>query len=250
MSFFSTLTTDTSIAAEKDSVGGNGGPLESGLYSTTVSMAYGIKSAGGAQGLVLSLLTADKKEIRQTLWVSSGTAKGGANFYIDKNGEKQFLPGFIHANALTLLTTGKELSALPTEIKVIKLYSPEAKAEVPTKVEVLVDLLGKEILVGLIKQTVDKTKKNDSTGVYEATGETRDENEIDKLFRAKDRMTTSEIRAQVEEASFVNTWEAKFTGTVKNKAKGASGTAGAPKAAGSFGSAASTAKKPATSLFA
>ena len=249
MSLLANLTSDTSIAAEKDSVGGNGGPLDSGLYPVTVAMAHINKAASGALGLVLSLKTADNKEIRQTLWMNSGTAKGGANFYVDKNGEKQYLPGFVHANALALLTTGKEISAMDTETKVIKLYSPEAKAEVPTKVEVLVDLLGKEILVGLIKQTVDKTKKNDA-GAYEATGETRDENEIDKLFRAKDRMTTSEIRAQVEEASFVNTWETKFTGTVKNKAKGASGTAGAPKAAGSFGSAASTAKKPATSLFA
>lgn len=248
MSLLANLTSDTSIASEKDSVGGSG-PLDSGLYPVTVAMAHINKAASGALGLVLSLKTADNKEIRQTLWMNSGTAKGGANFYIDKNGEKQYLPGFVHANALALLTTGKEISAMDTETKVIKLYSPEAKAEVPTKVEVLVDLLGKEILVGLIKQTVDKTKKNDA-GVYEATGETRDENEIDKLFRAKDRMTTAEIRAQAEEASFVNTWVAKFTGTVKNKAKGAAGTAGAPKAAGSFGSAPSTAKKPATSLFA
>jgi hypothetical protein len=93
---------------------------------------------------------------------------------------------------------------------------------------------------------VDKTKKNDA-GVYEATGETRDENEIDKLFRAKDRMTTAEIRAQADTAGFIDTWDAKFSGIVKMKAKGAGGTAGAPKAAGA---APAAAKKPTTSLFA
>lgn len=246
MSLLATLSTDASIAEEKDSVGG-GGPLDSGLYNATVSMAYLTKSQGGALGMVLTLKTEDGKDIRQTLWMTSGTAKGAKNYYEDKNGAKQYLPGFNHANSLALLTCGKEISQLDTETKVVNVYSAEAKSEVPTKVEVPMDLLGKEIIVGLIRQTVDKTKKNDATGIYEATGETRDENEIDKLFRARDRMTTAEIRAQAETATFIDTWDAKFTGKTRDKSKGASGTAGAPKAAGAP---AAAAKKPTTSLFA
>lgn len=246
MSLLASLSTDSSIADEKDSVG-NGGPLDSGLYLTTIAMAYLTKAASGALGMVLTLKTETGKEIRQTLWMTSGTAKGCKNYY-EKDGEKNYLPGFNHANSLALLTCGKEISQLETETKVVNVYSAEAKSEVPTKVEVPMDLLGKEILVGLIKQTVDKTKKNEATNIYEATGETRDENDIDKLFRAKDRMTTAEIRAQAETAAFADTWEAKFAGTVKNKAKGASGTAGAPKAAGA--PAAAAAKKPTNSLFA
>lgn len=246
MNMLATLTTDSSIADEKDSVGG-GGPLESGLYAAKVALAYISKSAGGALGLVLNLKTDAGKEIRQTLWMTSGTAKGCKNYYEDKNGDKQYLPGFNHANSLALLTVGKEISALETETKVVNVYSSEAKAEVPTKVEMLMDLLDQEIIVGLIKQTVDKTKKNEATGAYEPTGETRDENEIDKLFRAKDRMTTAEIRAQAETATFIDTWDAKFSGQTKMKAKGAAGTAGAPKAAAG---APAAAKKPTTSLFA
>lgn len=243
MSLLATLSTDSSVTEEKDSVG-SGGPLDSGLYKSTIALAYVTKSAGGAMGLVLNLKTEANREIRQTLWMTSGTAKGCKNYY-EKDGEKFYLPGFNHANSLALLTCGKEISELETETKVVNVYSAEAKSEVPTKVEMLMDLLGKEIIVGVIRQTVDKTKKNEA-GVYEATGETRDENEIDKLFRAKDRMTTAEIRAQAETAGFIDTWDAKFTGTVKNKAKGAAGTAGAPKAAG----APAAAKKPTTSLFA
>jgi hypothetical protein len=245
MSILASLSTDASIADEKDSVG-SGGPLDSGLYNAKVALAYITKSAGGAIGLVINLKTDTNREIRQTLWMTSGTAKGGKNYYENKNGEKQYLPGFLHANSLSLLTVGKEICGLDTETKVVNVYSVEAKAEVPTKVEMLMDLIGQEVIVGLIKQTVDKTKKNELTGIYEPTGETRDENEIDKLFRAKDRMTTAEIRAQAEAASFIDTWNAKFTGTVKNKAKGAAGVAGAPKAAG----APVAAKKPTTSLFA
>ena len=245
MSLLASLSTDASIADEKDSVG-SGGPLDSGLYTAKVALAYITKSAGGAMGLVLNLKTDANREIRQTLWMTSGTAKGAKNYYEDKNGDKQYLPGFLHANSLSLLTVGKEIAALDTETKVVNVYSAEAKSEVPTKVEMLMDLIGQDVIVGLIRQTVDKTKKNES-GVYEATGETRDENEIDKLFRAKDRMTTAEIRAQADTAGFIDTWSAKHTGTVKMKAKGASGTAGAPKAAGAPPAAA---KKPTTSLFA
>ncbi len=244
MNMLANLSTDASIATEKDSIG-NSGPLSSGLYGCTVAMAYLNKSAGGALGLVLTLKTPEGKEVRQTLWMTSGTAKGCKNYYEDKQGAKQYLPGFTHANALCLLTVGKEISALETETKVVNVYSPEAKAEVPTKVEVLMDLLNQEIIVGLIKQNVDKTVKNDA-GVYVATGETKDENEIDKFFRAKDKMTTAEIRAQADEAVFINSWEAKWKDKVKDRAKGAAaGLPGVPK----LGVAPSAAKKPTTSLF-
>lgn len=241
MSLLSALATSEDIAQETDSVGGNA-PLESGLYLFTITMAYLNKAASGALGLNVILKSATGKEVRQTLWMTSGTAKGGKNYY-EKDGEKHFLPGFLHANAIALLSVGKEISELDTETKLVKVYSAEAKAEVPTKVEVVMDLINKEILVGLLKQTVDKNQKNQQ-GVYVPTGETREENEIDKLFRASDRMTTAEIRAQAEEAVFAATWEAKWTGNTRNRAKGAaggSGTAGAPAVAGT--------KKPTASLF-
>lgn len=244
MSLLSNLTTDETIANERDSVGSTG-PLDSGLYLMTVTTAYISKSKGGALGLVLNMKSEVGRDVRQTLWMTSGTEKGCKNYYEDKQGKKQYLPGFIHANALALLTVGKEISGLDTETKVINVYSPEAKAEVPTKVEMVMDLLGQEILTGIIKQTVDKTEKNDA-GVYIPTGETREENEIDKFFRAKDRKTTAEIRAQAEEATFVETWEQKWAGKTRDRSKGAgagNGVAGAPKAA------AAASKKPTTSLF-
>ena len=247
MNMLATLTTQDDISNERDSVGSSG-PLESGLYNCTVNLAYITKSQGGALGLVLNLATDAGREIRQTLWMTSGTAKGCKNYYEDKNGQKQYLPGFNLANSLALLAAGKEISTLDTETKVVNTYSPEAKAEVPTKVEMVMDLLGKEIIAGVIKQTVDKTQKNDA-GVYVPTGETRDENEIDKFFRAKDRKTTAEIRAQAEEASFVDTWDQKWSGKTRDRAKGAAnGLPGVPKLGGA--GAAQGTKKPTTSLFA
>lgn len=244
MNMLANLKTDDAIEDEKDVLGGSR-TRESGLYPMTVSMAYLSQSAGGATSLNLTLKD-DAGEIRQTLWMTSGKAKGGLNYYTDKNGEKKYLPGFVHANSLCLLAVGKEISALDTEDKVLNIYSPEAKKEMPTKVPVLMDLLNQEILVGLIKQVVDKSAK-DAAGNYQPTGETREENEIDKLFRARDRMTTAEIRAQAGEAAFADSWETKWKGQTKNKASGvaATGKVGAP---GASAPAANTGRA-ATSLF-
>lgn len=257
MNMLASLATDDTIANERDSVGGDFSPFDSGAYKFTVDLAYLGKAASGALSLNVTLKTEDGRELRQTFWMTSGTDKGCKN-YFEKDGEKRYLPGFVAANALCLLTVGKEISALDTEEKVIKLWNYESKSEVPTKVPMIVDLLGQEIVAGVLKQTVDKNRKNEVTGKYEATGETREENEIDKFFRARDNKTTAEIRAQAEEAVFFDQWKAKWEGKVKNKAKGAaagSGTAGMPKASGGsmFGGAPATAaqatKKPATSLF-
>lgn len=251
MSLLHSLATDPTIANERDSVGGTR-VLESGMYTSNINLAYLTKSNGGALGLVLGLKTDAGQELRQTLWMTSGTAKGCKNFY-EKDGQKTYLPGFLLANSICLLTVGKEISQIETEQKVVNAWSSEAKAEVPTKVDMLTDLLGQEIIAAVFKQIVDKTKKNETTGVYEPTGETKEENEIDKFFRARDKMTTAEIRGQASEPIFYGTWEAKWTGKTREKAKGApagSGTAGAPRSGPSFGTpAAAAAKKPTSSLF-
>lgn len=246
MSLLSTLKSDATIANERDSVGGSR-VLDTNVYKFKVQHAYATKSSGGAVGLVVNLKGEADQELRQTFWMTSGTAKGCKNFYEDKNGEKQYLPGFILANSLCLLTVGQEISSLDTETKVIPLYNPEAKAQIPTKVDMIMDLIGKEILAAVVRQTVDKTKKNDATGAYEPTGETREENEIEKFFRERDRMTTAEIRAQAETASFIDTWITKNAGVVRNRAKGSAGNAGSAGLPVTPASAAN--KKPTSSLF-
>lgn len=246
MSIFKNVTSDDSIANERDSVGG-GGVLESGLYPATVKLAYATTAASGAMGLVLHLQTEQGREIRETLWITSGKAKGGKNYY-EKDGQKHYLPGYLNATALTLLTVGEELSEVETETKVVNVYSREAKAEVPTKVEMLMDLLDQPIHVGVIKEIVDKTTQADD-GSYVPTGETREQNVIDKFFRASDNRTTAEIRAKSEDAVFVNTWKERWSGKTRDRStKGAANTPA--RSAGSGIAANQPAKKPTTSLFA
>lgn len=245
MSLLANLKTDDSIQNEQDAIGGSR-LLDSGLYHCKVKMAYLLAAGSGAIGLHLTFITTDNQEFNQTLYLTSGTQKGCLNYYVNKNGEKQYLPGFNLGNALALLTVGKEIAQLDSEEKVVKTYSAEVKAEVPTKVDYLPELVDQEIIVGLIKQISPKSIK-DASGKYVPTGETREENDIDKFFRASDRKTTAEVRAQEETASYIDKWEARWAGKVKDRTKNMpAATPGAPKLAGV--PAASTAK-PTTSLF-
>ncbi len=242
MSLLQNLQTKAGVEGEKDTLGG-GGVLDSAIYHSVVKVAYLSKSSGGALALNV-ILDVKGKEARQQFWMTSGDAKGNKNTYT-KDGKEFYLPGFITANSLALLTVGKEIGELELEKKVIKLYDFTAQSEVPTEVDVFADLTGQEILAGIQRITVDKNIDSgqvDGNGrkVYVASGETRDINEVNKFFRATDGLTVPEIEAQVTEAKFKDAWDAKFTGKTLNKAKGADGVkSGAP----------STGAKPTKSLF-
>lgn len=248
MGLLSSFKTDDNIQDEVDSIG-SGGALDSATYATKVTMAYVTKSARGATGVVLHLNTTEGREVRETLWVSSGDAKGNKNYYEDKNGKRKYLPGFTAFQSLCLLTVAKEVDQMDTENKMINVYSAEAGKEVPTEVPVLMDLLDQEIYAGIIKQTVDKNQKGDD-GQYHPTGETRDENTIDKFFRASDKLTTAEIRGGAEEAVFFNTWSEKWTGVTRDRTSKDAPKAGVPSGGVAQAAAAKPTSKPTQSLFA
>jgi hypothetical protein len=223
MSALGNLNTASDVKEDVDSLGGNG-PWESGLYPVKVAMAFLRKSAGGAQSVVLHLNDEAGRELRQTLWIASGDAKGNKTYYETKDGEKKNLPGFTTFRQLCLMTINKDPQAanhgIEVEEKVIKLWDREASAEVPTTVDCLVELLGQEIIAGVLKQVVNKNVQDDN-GKYVPSGETREENEIDKFFHAATRMTLAEATGGKTEGEFIDNWDQKFTGTVKDRSTGA-----------------------------
>jgi hypothetical protein len=228
---------DEKIQDEKDSLGGGQfSPLESGLYKVLIKNAYVTISAGGATAINLVLQTEDGKEIRDQQWVTSGTAKGCTNTYKVKNkdgaetGEEAYLPGFSNINSLCFLTLNKNFPEMETENKTIMLYDYTSKTDVPTEVPVLTELLGKTVVAGIVKETVDKMAKNDQTGKYEPTGKVYDKNAITKYFRADDMMTTTELKSGAEKAEFHESWSKTWTGKTvdRSTAKQATGTKGTP----------------------
>lgn len=244
MSVLAGLTTDKSIVEESDSLGGFS-VLDSNIYKMKVELAYITTAASGAIGLACKFVGENKEIFKPTFWMTSGTAKGGKNYYVTKPGtadeKKHYLQGFNQANGMCLLTTGKEVSVMATEKKVINVYDKDAGKEVPTEVDMLTELLGQVINIGILKQLVNKNVKNTNTGKYEPTADTREQNEVDKMFCARtghEMFTIMEIRAKATEPIFAAKWLEKWEGKVQDKTKKTGVVAGAPSAARQSGAAA------------
>ncbi len=214
---------------DRDSLGG-GFILDTAVYDFTIDSAYMGKSQGGALSLNL-VCTSGSQSLRQTIYVTSGDAKGNKATYMDKEGNARPLPGMSQANAICQLALNVDLGDLDTEEKIMKLYDFTAKAELDTKVQMVMALLGKKISFGVQKHIVDKNVKNDA-GVYVPSGDTKQENVIDKIFQAETHLTLSERTAGMTSGEFVTKWAEKWNGEVVDKSSGASkaggSVAGAP----------------------
>lgn len=229
MSILSNLNVTEEIQEDKDVLPSGGSfTWESGIYEAKVDMAYVEKSKGGATAINLRLKNAEGKELREKLWVASGDAKGNKPYYTTSEGEKRYLPGFSLFRSLTLMTNNVEPGSVSTEERVIKVYSPEERKEVATTVDCIVDLIDKEITVGVLNKIVDRTE-NDGSGNYVPTGETRQVNEISKFFHNETKLTVVEAMEGKEKGEYITRWEEKYKGEVidestKNVAKPAGGT--------------------------
>lgn len=220
-------TEDDGVKSGGDVVGGFT-LFDSDVYAGKVKLVYFGKAQSSNAQFAEITIDIDGKELRERIFF---TNRDGVNTYTDKKtGETKFLPGFETVNDLALVTTGFGLIDLEDQIdqKTVKIYDYEAKKELPQNVPCLLPVMGQEVRVAVQKQTVDKTKKNDSTGVYEATGETRDENIISKFFHAETGRTVTEIKTGIETPVFLDKWLEKNKGQVINRAKGAANNGSAP----------------------
>lgn len=230
--------TDVKVEEAKDVLGG-GGPLDTDVYDFTIKLAYVDYSKGGAMSVNFDLETAEGRKLRSQQWVTSGDAKGNKNYYVDRNGKNQHLPGYTLVNDIVLLTVDSRLEDLDPEEKVISLYDFQAGKEVPQKKNILTELLGQKVTLAVEKQVVDKNVQ-DASGAYVPSGETREVNEVVKAFHSEYGVTVGEAKMGLTEADFRDRWAEKNRGNVRNRSKGAAdgAQAGAP-----------AAPKPATSLF-
>lgn len=241
MGLFDGVHSSATVQPEADRVkGAKKEALTSDIYNFLVKYAYATKSKGGAMGIniVLEAPAPEKREIKITEWVTSGDAKGNKTYYEkekkDANGsivgKEQFsLPGFTLVDGLCQIAIGKSLLQCASEKRVIKLYNYDTKSEVPTEVDMLVELVGKPVSAAVLNQIQDKTAKSAQTGEYEPTGQVYTTNVVDKFLHPNDRRTAAEIAANIPPA-FAEAWLAKWKGQVDDQStevKGA-GLKGAP----------------------
>lgn len=248
MSLFGNLKSD-GLEQTQDRLGGGYQPKETDIYTGKIKALYAGKSAGGAQSVSLILSLADGSEYRETFWI---TNKKGENFFLNKDDKtkKVPLPGFTIVDDLCLVTTGKPLAEQDTEEKTIKLYDSEAKKELPKAVPMLVEALGLEVSLGIVKVLENKNEKQGDE--YVPIAETRELNATDKVFHTETRMTVVEAREGAEVAKFWDSWLERNKGNTRDKRTikdGQAGTAGAPKAASASAAAPAAGGAPRKSLF-
>lgn len=210
MSLFSNLTTN-GLEEAQDRLGG-GKLFETDIYIATIEAMYASPAASGAMGVGL-VLKIDGEEYKETLYV---TNKKGENFF-DKSGKKVPLPGFTLVDDICLIVTGKPLSSAVTAEKVLNVYNPDLKKEVPTSVQVLTELTGKQIALSIIKQKVNKQVKTNNG--YEPTAETREENALDKAFHPEFKVTVPEAKKGLEEGAFWFAWLEQNKGKTRDRVK-------------------------------
>lgn len=220
---FGNMTTD-GMEKTEDRLGGGRQVFESDIYTGQIKMLYALESSGGAKGVFLEL-DIDGKSYTETIYITSGTAKGQKNYY-EKDGKKIPMPGFVTVDDIAQCAIGKSLSELAFEEKIVKIYDFETKKEEPKSVPVATELLGKTISVAIQKTKEDKTKKDGND--YVPTGETVDRNNIQKVFHTESRSTTVEAREGKEAGGFWDAWVEKNKGNVYDKSSGAQGQAGKP----------------------
>lgn len=216
----------------QDRVGGGSFSLDSGVYPVIIDKAYLVNSTSSASvGVRIEATTGDGKVYKDTIYV---TNKLGENTYLDKNSKPHYLPGFELVNNLSLIVTGKEISELTPEDKVIEAYNATLGRNAPTTVKMLMEFVGQSAIFGIVKTKKFKQAKNQVSGAYENTADIVENNELINVFNDAG-FTALEIKAKVTEVTFINqfmeVYKAGYVKDTTSKTGAATGVTNTPSAA-------------------
>ena len=213
---FSNLAKTDGVEAVTDSIGGFG-LLASGLYKMTIEMAYMGTAPKGSKILALDLVSDTGQRYSETIYLTSGTAKGVSNTY--KKGDKEFyLPGFILGSDVAELAGKVAIDKVTLETKTIQKYNFLSKQVEPVEVETVKDLIGKQIIAGIIRFKENKRKPNDA-GKFLDTNDIREGNYLDRVFDITTRLSSVEKAKKVTTPTFLNTWHDKWKNKVEDTYK-------------------------------
>ena len=250
MSMFEGLSSEGHQETE-DRLGGFSA-LDSDAYDFTIMFAYAHVADSGAKALALEL-DANGKKYNETVYV---TNKNGENWYWtdkEKKETKASLPGFITIEEICQVTVGKGLKDLVFEDKMANIYDKDAKKEVPKSVKAAVELIGKQVTLGILNTLEDKTKWDESAKKSVVVpGETRVVNSINKVFHYPTHVTVPEARHAAEKGTtptseFYDKWVEKNKG--KQIDKTTKGPGGVPKSGKPAGAAPQAGASTTKSLF-
>lgn len=210
MKLFENLDTND-VERTEDRVGGNSRLLDSDIYIATIKAAYTGESKSGAISVTL-MCDIDGKEYNETLYI---TNRNKEPYSVNTSTRKKsFIPGYNYMNAICLVAAGKELKEVEAEEKVLSLYSFETKKNENTSVPVLVELSGKKVALGIVKELRNKAELVD--GKYVDTPESREQNRIMAVFDPESHKTVNEALDN-KEATFWDAWLERNKGKVVDR---------------------------------
>jgi len=156
------LSVDNDIQGESDRLGGSF-IWDTDAYECEIEAAFVGEAASGAMSVTYHFKNEQDKVLKPTIYVTSGKKKGCKPYYENGKGEKVYLPGFNQATAIGLVAAGKDLAGLNASVekKTINLYDYDEKKDMPKAVDMIMELIGTKVIIGVEKQVVDKTKKDD-----------------------------------------------------------------------------------------
>lgn len=210
MSLFGTGATNAAnVEKEKDF---SKRTVDTDIYGATIKMIFAGQSKSGARNVTIQLKLDNGKDYNETIYLSN---KEGKNTY-EKDGKEYYLPGYLLVNNLAIMTTGKPLAELESEVetRTVKLYDFDAKKEVSTDVPAVIPMIGKKVLIAIQEEEFEKQKMNDTTKKYEGTGEVGIKNVIIKAYDPETKRTAVEMRDD-KEATQHDTWLEANKGKLK-----------------------------------
>ena len=213
--------------------GGRTRVQESDVYDVRIDQAYMYEATSGSMQFVVEFVEMPTESFshKERYTITSGRLKGQKSTY-ERDGKEVPLPSFTKATNLCKLVTGKPITAIDFEKKYVPIYNPETQKQEPTEMDVPMELIGKQLKIGLLKVRENKpvlVNKKWTDGPDE-----REVNEVEKVFDA-DGKTLSEQQAGTQ-AAFIERWKAKRQGKLEDRfkpvkqAQGTSVKTGAPAA--------------------
>lgn len=203
---------DTGVDRAEDRTGGFH-RLDSDIYQATIKTAFAGESAGGAMFVTL-ICDIKGIEYRETLYISN---RNKEVFYKTNNGRKAPIPGYALFKNICIICTGKEPNKLTTEEKVIKIWDFESGSEQLKSVPVVTELTGKDVALGIVKELVNKRKKNQK-GEYVEVAEFNEVNRITAVFHPTKKLTVNEA-IDGKEPHFWDAWLKDNQGKTKDRRK-------------------------------
>jgi len=203
MGMFDNLeTNETGIETQEDKIGGFAKIDHTDRFKFTIEKAYAGVSKGGAFSVTVHFKSKEGAFFTMTEYITSGTAKGCKNYYLDKDGNKQYLPGYNKIKSLdSLLGNSRDYPA--TEKKSLMIWDRDASKEMPTEKEAITSWFGKEIDALIMKKLEDK-QVSDGTGKYVSTSESREIYEVQHFLDPVSGQTRNE--KTLGKTGFVDKW--------------------------------------------